>query len=90
MPSRRTMMTIILGLGISQLTSSLAQTNKGEPGWTAAKDAVEAWYKKELPTAKVEEIAPAEEREILADGELMRSLRAGSADARRRRGRFVG
>lgn len=50
-----------------------ARTPKeGEPPWEAAKAAIEAWYQKELPDSKVEEIVPAENREILNFGLTVR------------------
>lgn len=48
------------------------QGDKGEPGWAAAKAAIEAWYQRELPTAKVEALSSAEEREILDFGLTVR------------------
>lgn len=52
--------------------SICAPQAKGEPGWLAAKAAIEAWYKKELPESKIEEIVRAEEREILDYGLTVR------------------
>ena len=48
--------------------SICAPQTKGEPGWPAAKTAIEAWYTKELPGSRIEEIVPAEDREILDYG----------------------
>ncbi len=64
-------LVLLLAFVDPQLAICAPQT-EGEPGWLAAKAAIEAWYKKELPTAKVEEIAPAEEREILDLGLAIR------------------
>jgi len=58
---------ILLFLAATASTPGRAGT-QGEPGWQAAKTAVDAWYKQELPGSKIEKIVPAEEREILDHG----------------------
>ncbi len=64
---------IPLAVCILAIGATVAQAEgQGEPGWPAARAAIEAWYQKELPSAKVEEPTPAEDREILDFGLTVR------------------
>lgn len=58
----------------------------GAPPWEAARDAIEKWYKKELPGSKIEEIVPAKHAEIRDFGLVVRyyaRLRVQRADGLR-------
>lgn len=51
-------------LGSLCLSAPSAAQTRGEPSWDAARAAIEAWYKEQLPDAKTSDMAQAETREI--------------------------
>lgn len=55
----------VLLLALPLLLGEIAWAQqKGAPPWSAAKTAIEAWYKKERPEARIVEVVPADDREI--------------------------
>lgn len=66
-------LAVLLALHLLSLpVTAVPPQARGEPRWEDARAAIEAWYKKELPEARLEEIAPGQEREILDFGLTVR------------------